>query len=103
MTDAFYLSREWRELRAAALERDRYCCVVPGCAQPAKVVDHIVSRRAGGPDALQNLRSLCVGHDAQVKELSDGRRRNGGKLRVKGVDAEGMPLDPGHPWNNDSP
>lgn len=99
MTDPYYLSPAWKRLRAAALERDGHRCVVPGCGAPAVVVDHVVSRRAGGADALPNLRSLCRAHDQQVKERPDGTRKNGGRLRVVGCDASGRPRDPGHWWN----
>jgi 5-methylcytosine-specific restriction endonuclease McrA len=59
MSDPFYRTRTWLRLRHARLQLDRQICVVPGCGQRATVVDHIVSRRAGGADALRNLRSLC--------------------------------------------
>lgn len=97
--DPYYLSPEWRSLRGSALRRDGGRCVVPGCGKAAVVVDHIVSRRAGGPDTLANLRSLCRDHDQQVKEAADGRRRNGGRLTVRGCDADGWPRDPAHSWN----
>lgn len=97
--DQFYRSAEWRRLRKAALARDGGRCVVPGCGKPATHVDHVMSRRKGGPDTLPNLRSLCGAHDAQVKERSDGTRRRDGKLTVSGCDANGWPIDPNHPWN----
>jgi hypothetical protein len=34
-----------------------------------------------------------------VKELASGKRRQGGKLIVKGATVDGTPLDPNHPWN----
>jgi hypothetical protein len=43
---------------------------------------------------LTNLRSLCAAHDAQMKELASGERRNAGNPRVIGCDAAGWPLDP---------
>jgi 5-methylcytosine-specific restriction enzyme A len=57
--DPYYLTPEWRELRRQTLERDGGVCTVPGCGRAAVVADHIVSRKAGGADALPNLRSLC--------------------------------------------
>jgi hypothetical protein len=67
-------------LRAARLRIDGYRCVVPGCGRLAVVVDHIVSRKIGGTDTLDNLRSLCRAHDNQVKEAPSGIRRTDGKL-----------------------
>ncbi len=96
--DRFYKSSAWRRLRAAALRRDRHTCVVPGCGQPAVVVDHVVRRRDGGTDTLGNLRSLCRQHDQQVKERPSGKRANAGKLFVRGCDVNGQPIDPLHPW-----
>lgn len=34
-------------------------CQAPGCSQLATDVDHIIARRKGGTDDLQNLQSLC--------------------------------------------
>lgn len=95
MTDPFYRSLTWRQLRGAALRRDRWRCVV--CGQRAVVVDHIASRRNGGPDALSNLRSLCPACDNRVKEDQHGNRRSHGILA--GCDASGVPSDPNHPWH----
>lgn len=96
--DPYYKTRAWQLLREAALRRDLYTCVVPGCGQQAQVVDHVVARRAGGADHLDNLRSLCKEHDHTVKERSTGQRANAGKLTVKGFFADGTPRDPSHPW-----
>lgn len=97
--DPFYRSKEWRLLRASALVRDGGRCTVKGCGARATHVDHIVSRRKGGLDALPNLRSLCATHDNQAKEDAQGNRRRGGKMVVVGCDADGWPLDPSHEWN----
>ncbi len=78
--DEFYLTPQWKRLRAAALKRDGGMCVAPGCRRKAVVVDHIISRRNGGRDILDNLRSLCRVHDNEVKELPGGERRNGGEF-----------------------
>lgn len=101
--DPFYSSPAWRALRTAALRRDGYRCTTPGCGATAKTarlsVDHIVSRRSGGPDALSNLVTRCGSCDAMVKEDASGRRRAGGTPKARGCDADGMPRDPTHPWN----
>lgn len=82
-------------MRAARLRIDGGRCVI--CGQRAVVVDHVVSRRAGGADALANLRSLCRAHDNGTKEDATGKRRSGGIFG--GCDSKGNPLDPNHPWN----
>ncbi len=94
----FYGSQGWKELRTDALRRDHWTCTVPGCRARATHVDHI-RRRPHSPtptaeDVLTNLRSLCAAHDAQMKELASGERRNAGNPRVIGCDAAGWPLDP---------
>jgi hypothetical protein len=65
-------------------------------------VDHIETRpRSDGPtaaDRLDNLRTLCRRHDAQIKEREGGTRRRNG-VPVMGCDVDGRPLDPGHHWN----
>ncbi len=102
-SDPFYRTKKWKHLRAAALRRDLYTCIVPGCGQPAYAVDHIKARRAGGTDTLDNLRSLCKPHDHAVKETSTGERGNAGVLVVKGFYADGTPRDPSHPWYTGGP
>src|ERR1035437_7803157 len=99
MSDPFYCTTAWHRLRAAALDRDRYTCTVPGCGDKAKCVDHVVSRRAGGPDILGNLRSLCAMHDGQIKEDSSGNRKSDGNPYLRGCDGTGNPLDPDNWWN----
>ncbi len=87
-------TKQWRDLRKACLVRDGYRCIV--CGERAVVVDHIVSRKAGGQDTLSNLRSLCRQHDNQCKEDAQGKRRSGNQFR--GCDVYGNPLDPLHKW-----
>ena len=100
----FYLrDKEWRRTRERVLRRDGYRCAVPGCSTRASVVDHLVSRRAGGSDAEHNLRSLCGMHDRQIKEIRRGsaeRRRGGVPTGV--CDRDGLPMDPSHPWHRRS-
>src|SRR5258707_7037017 len=94
----YYSTKPWRALRAAALQRDRWCCTVSGCGRQATIVDHIATRpRQAEPssaDRLENLRSLCATHDAQIKEQPDGPRRRGGRPILRGCDADGWPLAP---------
>lgn len=95
---SFYRSAWWRQLRAACLERDGGRCTAPGCAKPARVADHIKPRphvpHPCSLDTLDNLRSLCSTHDAQVQVMRDGARRQGGRFKSKAVDADGWPRVP---------
>jgi len=102
-TDPFYLSKEWRAARRAALKRDGYRCVVCQTSVAGKGqarVDHIIPRRRGGdPLAQSNLRTLCITHDAQAhRERATGATERVERFIVKGVDADGRPRDPNHPW-----
>jgi 5-methylcytosine-specific restriction enzyme A len=71
--DPFYATPEWEALRKACLERDGYRCVI--CGAPAVVADHIISRKRGGLDRLDNLRSLCRTDDNRLREPGFDRPR----------------------------
>jgi 5-methylcytosine-specific restriction endonuclease McrA len=62
--DRYYRTAAWRKLRAAKLGRQPLCerCLGNGAVTPAYGVNHIVARKQGGPDAIENLESLCKGH-----------------------------------------
>jgi 5-methylcytosine-specific restriction enzyme A len=51
----------WRRLRAMVLAREPLCrlCRATGRVVEAVEVDHIVRKRAGGRDELDNLQPLC--------------------------------------------
>jgi hypothetical protein len=101
-TNPYYFSAHWLALRAACLARDHHCCTVEGCCQRGRVADHIETRPTVPypcpEDRLDNLRTLCRSHDAQVKEFK-GTRKQGGEFKVKGCDSSGRSLDPKHGWN----
>jgi hypothetical protein len=61
----------WARLRTVALTRDHHRCVL--CGARGNSVDHIVARHLGGSDALDNLRTLCTAHHAQVTGAQGGR------------------------------
>lgn len=94
----YYQTPHWRALRRACLDRDRWTCTVPGCHARATHADHIERRPMSATvtpaDRLGNLRSLCATHDAQVKEMANGERRNGGRFTIRGADEAGWPRDP---------
>jgi HNH endonuclease len=80
------MARRW--LRAHPI------CAVARCGKPARHVDHIVNVKAALYRRLDptNLQSLCHGcHNRLTKAYDAGSIRGA-------CDAEGMPLDPGHPW-----
>jgi 5-methylcytosine-specific restriction protein A len=89
--DPFYVSPKWLALRKAALERDRFQCVTPRCGKRATHVDHIVSRRRGGADALTNLVCLCPACHSRKTDLRDGGFGRKPSHRLA-VDAEGWPI-----------
>jgi 5-methylcytosine-specific restriction protein A len=103
--DPFYLTTVWRSRRAAVLRRDGYRCVVCKCDVSGKGearVDHIKPRSTHPQLALDptNLRTLCVLHDQQShREKGSGSQQRDERFVIRGVDAQGNPLDPGHPWH----
>jgi len=64
LTDPFYNSVVWKELRARVRRRDGDICRL--CGGPgARFVDHVIPRDEGGADHELNLRSLCVDCDGK--------------------------------------
>lgn len=52
-----YGSANWRWLRTIILARDPICVA---CKRAhATDIDHVIPKREGGPDSLDNLQSLC--------------------------------------------
>ncbi|WP_174258324.1 HNH endonuclease signature motif containing protein [Variovorax sp. PBL-H6] len=83
----------WQRLRASVLAGEPLCrqCTAEGRTTVATDVDH----RDGNPgnnDAL-NLQPLC--HSCHSRKTAADH----GKRVTMGCDADGMPLDPAHPWN----
>jgi 5-methylcytosine-specific restriction protein A len=58
---AFYVTKEWRKLRAHVLARDGHCCQLrlTGCTERANTAHHRIARELGGADAPWNLISAC--------------------------------------------
>jgi 5-methylcytosine-specific restriction endonuclease McrA len=99
MPDPVYKTITWKTLREKVIKRSGGRCEAAGCTSRGKIVDHIISRRRGGPDHESNLRLLCRDHDNQLKEDASGKRRSGGHAVVHGCDSSGRPIDPSHWWN----
>ncbi|MBP0634891.1 HNH endonuclease [Cupriavidus sp. AcVe19-6a] len=91
-----YACAAWRKLRRAHLDRHPYCemCADLGDVVPGTVVDHRTPHRGNWTLFLddRNLQTLCSTHHDAVKQAFE----KSGLLR--GADADGMPLDPAHPW-----
>jgi 5-methylcytosine-specific restriction protein A len=47
----------WRKIRQRVLTRDQHTC--QRCGLEATHVDHIVPRKLGGDDSMDNLQALC--------------------------------------------
>ena len=62
----------WRRLRNAVLQRHPFC-QTPRCTAQATDVDHIVPRRRGGDDSLENLQGLYRSCHSRKTALEDGR------------------------------
>jgi len=91
-----YASSAWRKLRRAHLDRYPHCelCADQGQVVQGTVVDHRQPHRGNWTLFLdaRNLQTLCSTHHDAVKQ----KLEKSGQLR--GADADGMPLDPTHPW-----
>lgn len=90
-----YCTVDWKAKRKAVLERDPVC-MVPGCGKPSKHADHIVPRRHGGSDELDNLQGLCHSHHSAKTAAEDSRFAASAKPKRTRVD--GLPADRRHPW-----
>jgi hypothetical protein len=55
--DPYYNSLEWQALRKRVLERDRHQCHY--CGREGNQADHVIPRKKGGGDALENLVCCC--------------------------------------------
>jgi 5-methylcytosine-specific restriction endonuclease McrA len=67
--DSYYGTAAWRRLRAKQIQREPWCraCLLEGVLVPAVIADHIIPRRDGGPDELDNLQSLCRHHHNKTR------------------------------------
>ena len=77
--------RRWRRLRSWYLSAHPLCVqyVRDGELRPATEVDHIVPRRLGGTDEVENLQGLCKRHHSQKTAREDGGfGRNTGSMRA---------------------
>ena len=82
----------WQRLRKSVLNGEPMCreCTREGRTVLATEVDHL-DGNPGNNDAT-NLNPLCRSHHSRKTAADHGKRV------VHGCDADGMPLDPAHPW-----
>jgi 5-methylcytosine-specific restriction endonuclease McrA len=89
----------WQALRRQVLARDGHTCQACLSYDPTGETlqaDHIVSREAGGPDTLENLRTLCLPcHRARTRAERSSRtyrppapRPNGGAVTWEQIERE---------------
>lgn len=95
----------WEKARAAYLRKHPLCCAceAKGRVVPASVVDHIVPHKGDMVkfwDAANNWQSLCAACHNSKTAREDGAFGNAPK--IPGCDAAGLPVDPGHPWNQEA-
>ncbi|MGD9890306.1 MAG: HNH endonuclease [Dehalococcoidia bacterium] len=75
--DAYYHTARWQKLRGLALRRSPLCvrCLEAGRTVVATVADHVLPRKAGGEDSLDNLEGLCA--TCHGKKSAEDRRSAG--------------------------
>lgn len=87
MSDPFYQTRAWKQLRADTLKRDGRVCAEPGCTTDMSIkgraiVDHIIPRSLGGADLDPgNTQVLCSTHH-KAKSLREAAARLTRKAKV---------------------
>lgn len=87
--DTFYKSKEWRILRAEALERDDFLCQEckkKGIVTPATTVHHIRPLRVDQSRALQlsNLETVCPAcHNKLHRERSQTFKKKNANIKAQ--------------------
>lgn len=101
-----YNTAAWARLRRVKLDEQPDCqpCREAGVLTLANTVDHVMPINAGGEPfpATTGLTSMCGPcHGAKTARGVEAGAVRTTKPR-KGCDADGNPLDPGHPWHEKS-
>jgi 5-methylcytosine-specific restriction endonuclease McrA len=89
---AIYNTARWQRVRALKLRETPLCEYCPPDRRKlAEEVDHFKALSDGGaPFDMANLRSACKPCHSQ---------KTAHREHLYGCDENGVPLDPGHPWN----
>jgi 5-methylcytosine-specific restriction endonuclease McrA len=64
--------RRYRVQRDRVLKRDGYICQICGTDEGEMHVDHVIPRKAGGDNSMENLRVLCKSCNLRKGALNDG-------------------------------
>ena len=64
--------RRYRVQRDRVLKRDGYSCQICGTDEGEMHVDHVIPRKAGGDNSMDNLRVLCKSCNLRKGALNDG-------------------------------
>jgi 5-methylcytosine-specific restriction protein A len=99
-----YNTTRWLKLRAAHLARYPWCEACLPTRTLANTVDHRKAISDGGEafPTQDGLASLCASHHSMktARGVEHGAVRTARPIQPrKGCSADGMPLDPTHPWN----
>ena len=92
-----YNTARWIKGRRRFLDKHPLClyCQRRGLVRAATIVDHVIPHK--GDERLffdeSNWQPLCKTCHDQVKQAEEHGRM------VLGADADGVPLDPRHPWH----
>ena len=64
--------RRYRVQRDRVLKRDGYSCQICGTDEGEMHVDHVIPRKVGGDNSMDNLRVLCKSCNLRKGALNDG-------------------------------
>lgn len=95
-----YNTAAWKALRQAKLQEQPLCepCKMVGRLKPANTVDHVKSIASGGDPfpPLSGLMAMCPScHGVKTRAVDSV---DGKGVRFKGTRADGLPVDPSHPF-----
>ncbi|WP_112834704.1 MULTISPECIES: HNH endonuclease [unclassified Rhizobium] len=103
MADWPYNTSTWQKLRLAKLAADPMCepCRVRGNATLANAVDHMTPVNAGGDPfpPLDGLMSMCERCHNEKTAANDRKHKKPFARKIKGVDAQGNPVDHSDGWH----